>query len=126
MIFHPGLYELLSLASSWNIPFIKKKSCSLNPLLICEGYALGIVVYKGTEREANAMKVSNNAIEGRPALEELLSRKVGVLLHIIELVDKMDLSVREKSVLLRLTKDMYLSLAKNQEFQSSVPIDKPS
>ncbi|SPP99652.1 hypothetical protein NBG4_1040002 [Candidatus Sulfobium mesophilum] len=71
------------------------------------------------------MKVSNNPIEGRPALEELLSRKVGVLLHIIEWVDKMDLSVREKSFLLRLIKNMYLSLAKNQEFQPSVPIDKP-
>ena len=81
---------------------------------------------KRTEREANAMEVSDNPIEGRPALEELLSRKVRVLLHIIELVDKMDLSVLEKSVILRLTKDMYLSLAKNQEFQSSVPIDKPS
>lgn len=80
---------------------------------------------KRTEREANAMKVSNNPIEGRPGLEELLSRKVGVLLHIIEWVDKMDLSVREKSFLLRLTKNMYLSLAKNQEFQPSVPIDKP-
>ncbi len=72
------------------------------------------------------MKVSNNPVEGRPELEELNSRKVGVLLHIIEWVDKMDLSVREKSVLLRLTKNMYLSLAKTQEFQSSVPVDKPS
>lgn len=71
------------------------------------------------------MKVSNNPIGGRPALEELLSRKVGVLLHITEWVDKMDLSVREKSLLLRLTKNMYLSLAKNREFQPSVPIDKP-
>ena len=67
---------------------------------------------KRTEREANAMEVSDNPIEGRPALEELLSRKVRVLLHIIEWVDKMDLSVREKSVLLRLTRSMYLSLAK--------------
>jgi hypothetical protein len=81
---------------------------------------------KGIESEANDMKVSNNPIEGQPALEELLSRKVGVLLQIIGWLDKMDLSVREKSFLLRLIKNLCLSLAKNQEFQPSVLIDKPS
>ncbi len=72
------------------------------------------------------MKVSNDTIEGRYVLEELLGRKVGVLLQIIRWLDQMDLSVREKSSLLQLINDLYLSLMKNQEFQSSVPIDRPS
>ncbi len=84
------------------------------------------MIDKRAEREANAMKVSNDPIEGRYVLEELLGRKVGVLLQIIRWLDQMDLSVREKSSLLRLINDLYLSLMKNQEFQSSVPIDRPS
>ncbi len=72
------------------------------------------------------MKVSNNPIEGPAALEELLSRKVGVMLQIIGWLDEMDLSVREKSFLLKLIKNECLSFAKNQEFHPSVPIDKPS
>ncbi len=84
------------------------------------------MIDKRAERETNAMKVSNDPIEGRYVLEELLGRKVGVLLQIIRWLDQMDLSVREKSSLLRLINDLYLSLMKNQEFQSSVPIDRPS
>ncbi len=72
------------------------------------------------------MKVSNNPIEGPTALEELRSRKVGVMLQIIGWLGEMDLSVREKSYLLKLIKNQCISLAKNQEFQPSVPIDKPS
>ncbi len=46
------------------------------------------------------MNVSNNPGEGLTALEELRSRKVGVLLQIIEWLDKMDLSVREIETIL--------------------------
>ncbi len=67
------------------------------------------------------MKVSHDSIEGLPALEESLSRKVEVLLRVIGWLDEMDLSAKEKSSLLRLIRNMCLSLSKNQEFL--VPTD---
>ncbi len=70
------------------------------------------------------MKVSNSPIE-KPT-EELLSRKVGVILQIIGWLGEMDLSAREKSFLLNLIKNQCLSLAKKQEFHPLFPTDKPS
>ncbi len=46
------------------------------------------------------MGVSNDPVEELTALEELCGRKVGVLLQIIEWLDKMDLSVREIETIL--------------------------
>ena len=53
------------------------------------------------KRGLNAMEVSNNPAERLAALEELRSRKVGVLLQSIEELDVMDLSVWEIEILLR-------------------------
>ncbi len=72
------------------------------------------------------MKVSDNPAEGLAALEELPSRKFKVMIHIIGWLGKMDLSVQEKSYLLKLIKNQCLSLARNQEFHPSVPNDKPN
>ncbi len=71
------------------------------------------------------MKVSNNPADEATAPEELLNRKVGVMLQIIGWLDEMDMSVREKSFLLKLIKNQCLSLA-NQEIHPLVRPDKPS
>lgn len=48
------------------------------------------------------MKVSNNLVEKQAALEELRSRKVGILLQIIDELECMNLSVPEIEAILKL------------------------
>ncbi len=71
------------------------------------------------------MKISDNLGEGPAALEELLSRKVKIMIQIVGWLGEMDLSVQEKSYLLKLIKNQCLSLARNQQFRPSGSTDKP-
>lgn len=48
------------------------------------------------------MKVSNNRVEERAALAELRSRKVAILLRILDELECMDLSAREIETILKL------------------------
>ena len=70
---------------------------------MCEEY---ILVYGAdkTDRKRGlaAMKVSNNLVEKQAALEELRSRKVGILLQIIDELECMNLSVPEIEAILKL------------------------